>query len=728
MKKLELSDEDALALSYLTPGLTRRLKKQLLAELAPSEVRKLHRTLSSRNSSDNPYETKDSVCRRFNRRSVDRIPSVSNKNESLIKRSHLPVKSIHTRSLQEPKIYSRNRTEANIIHSPETSKSESLSSHLGTDSEISSRTYYTDGGLSSSSRPSYSSYGKHIPSADMSKVESLPSTRRISRFLRPDFYGTPLNNDPQSNYLKEKKERELETQKVLKQIRDKRKERLRERSMSKDKQSISCNESLTNEPTVMHEYVNVPKEETNGEIPNYVNVTADTINKKKNKISKLARPKSYPTEALTKPLQKSSPEKESKLEKLKKGFSSRPTKEKEVKNEINKSINEEDKIHKNKLLHSIEKKLERFRSSPSNKDSAVENTIRKLREQSLPKNLEPCTESGLIKRAVSVEDLQLIDEKPLQTSRKSVTKILGLFKKYEESDKSKAEKSVKKKKVKNKTIDSNKLETETELAADFVQIPVDTNLTNAESINTETSMNETSSKTIKKRTKSKLPVTSFRRSLNLESTLQKNDNIEQPEVTSNHHSEKKDLEKTEKKNLRLDFSKFPSNQAHHSDSGYKRNSFNHFAPDEMSDMWSTSSDAHSPLSPNGHTYSGEEESVIDRIRRKSFYTRFNEKKKPSYLKSYRDLDMYKDPGVRSHNYGSLDRRSFEYGKHRSSDVSNHSGSSSINRKEYKPVVKSTSLLNDYVNMPAQYQQHNSKLEGTSYDFNDYVEGYSPSKS
>ncbi|KAJ8944883.1 hypothetical protein NQ318_020939 [Aromia moschata] len=37
LKKLKLSEEDALALSYLTPGLSRRIQKQLLSQLAPSE-------------------------------------------------------------------------------------------------------------------------------------------------------------------------------------------------------------------------------------------------------------------------------------------------------------------------------------------------------------------------------------------------------------------------------------------------------------------------------------------------------------------------------------------------------------------------------------------------------------------------------------------------------------------------------------------------------------------
>ncbi|KAL3267878.1 hypothetical protein HHI36_007019 [Cryptolaemus montrouzieri] len=864
LKKLNLSEEESMALSYLTPALTRRMQKQLLAQLAPSEVRKLHRTLSSRNSSDaNSYESRRNASNSLNRRSVDRLSSTlprkysndstskshTNVDEKLLDldrnrevepekvKSFLPVKSqirterrspfrdhrIHdndmtirglraTRSMsnREPRGYSGSRTDSNLIYSPDSSLSESIPSFAkdpDTISELSSREFSTDS-YSSISRPSsfsktddvgfrYSRPNKSYESSQIvpnssdspkTDVRKPASTKRISRFLRPDFFDPPK---PDNIVVKEKKEREMETQKVLKEIRDKRKERLslrRERSVSKEKQldsefsncesseradnsrsatSSSFKESEANTQGVP-EYVNVKNEgsivdnkvlENSRKLPEYVNVSAETT--KKSRISKLARPKSYPAESSIKQASrlpdkaKTPQEKESKMSKLKKGFVRKEPKEKnkDDKNEVNKSINEEEKVFKNKLLHSIEKKLEKFRSSPDKvkENSAVENTIRKLREQSLPKNLDHCTESGLIKRAVSVEDLsnniQLTD-KPLLASRKSVTKILGLFKKYEESDNKKNEKVVKKKKVKSKNesktkssdsdnqkeINSNSI---SETASDTSKTYLDEKEAEKTKYNlVDERKNDIGSRETKLR-QSKLPVNAFRRSLNLDNV------VNDPPKLSSKFEEKQDVEKPDKKCLRLDFSRIrgsktepgilenrASTSVEYSRTlDPKRNSFatqqemsHYLSPDDMScDSWSICSDAHSPLSPNGHVYSGDEsESVIDRIRRKSFYTRFNEKKRPhpkNYMKSYRDLDLYKDLGLRApNNYGSLDRRNYNYDKF--DRLANHVPAVSQSKREYKPYVRSASVLSDYVNVPSQYQPYSSKMSFPSVSYSD----------
>lgn len=131
------------------------------------------------------------------------------------------------------------------------------------------------------------------------------------------------------------------------------------------------------------------------------------------------------------------------------------------------------------------------------------------------------------------------------------------------------------------------------------------------------------------------------------------------------------------------------------------------------DNWSICSDFHrdlsSPLSPNGYGLSGDEgESVIDRIRRKSFYTRFNEKKRPRKSSlvgsSYKDSDLYNH---KANDYSSLDRRPIDY---RSLDRRSSYSNADALKREYKPYTRSSSLLNDgYVNLPNRYQTYNPKI-------------------
>lgn len=695
-------------------------------------------------------------------------------------------------SLVEPRNYPSPKSE---LPSAESSISESLSSsYRNNDSLDSSSRYISDSSASRAcSKYSSDSYSRYVPSKSFDSTPSITSvdstktkksstnSKRISRFLRPDFFEVPQE---ESVYLKEKKEREMETQKVLKEIRDKRKTRLsmrRERSGSREKQlervkySPGKKESEAKESENLlsnvsntiknleenvkgiHDYENVPgvsentkvRKGTEGKtsmlVHDYVNVKAPETNEKpkKENVSKIARPKSYPTENGDK--KTLSPEKESKISRLRKGFS-RPSKEKtkEEKNETNKIINEEDKAHKNKLLQTIEKKLcEKFRSNPPDKESedasqekksAVESVIKRLREQSLPRNLEHCTESGLIKRAVSVEDLSTSTSTPLQASRKSVTKILGLFKKYEEQDgKPKTSKKTKTKDAKNKSAtnssnDSNKTNkemspSESEIAEkkerprSLLFDKVRKFQSSCSSTKSDTVLNHNK----ESKTKSKLPVNSFRRSLNL-------DNL--PEPPKLYENDKR----TDRRNLKLDFSHIPNksearvtDSVASSSSGYEnvpnenRNSLTTTddsstilspSDDYMScDSWSVCSDMHhvndlhSPISPNGnHLYSGDEnESVIDRIRRKSFYTRFNEKKRPRRPSSFRDTDLgYKTPS----DYSSLDRKSYDF---RSPTNRSSFALSQEPAKTYRPYARSASLVNDYVNVPNHYQIYNSKI-------------------
>lgn len=683
LKKLKLSDEDALALSYLTPGLSKRIQQQLLAQLAPSEARKLSRTLSMRNRPEDRAESADRLSSTLPRRFSVETPTPPKTKET---RSFLPVKS-RIREEYSPEIDSKSSGYLSDSFRRTSSLREPKVEY--TPSKSLSPTRYSRYSPESSSLTKYLAPNKY---ADRAKSEvRQPASKRVSRFLRPDFYETPKEENV---YLKEKKEREMETQKVLKEIRDKRiKNRInlrRERSRSRDRQaetetdailknvsdniknlesSVKGVHSYVNLP--LHNYVNVPavKVEESSEpeaIPTYVNVPAVV---KKERVSKLVRPKSYPVDGSLVLKEKSPlevvPEKEtkSKISRLKKAT---PAKKESP-----------EKENRNRFLQSIEKKITKLRSlsnTPTSegeekkagveKKSSVENAIKRLREQSLPRNLDHITESGLIKRAVSVEDLTTDgNPKALQASRKSVTKILGLFKRYEERDKKKGEKVEKKPKAireKNgasivigcgkpqpekgkgdkvaprKEVTPNNGTSKPERPKSLL---LDQNKSFQRSYSgakSDTTINDQA-----KPRASRLPVNAFRRSLNLDPARDENSINNNPSIDEcNNRSGLTTPEGANRNSLTA-----------------TDDSSTILSPcdDASCDSWSASSDYHpheltSPVSPNGYLCSGDEgESVIDRIRRKSFYCRFNEKKRPR-KSSYKDLDLYKE--LRKPNYRS----------------------------------------------------------------------------
>lgn len=795
LKKLKLSDEDALALSYLTPGLSRRIQKQLLAQLPASELKKLSRTLSLRNTAEKAHPDVSS-----GRCSVDRISSTlprklsadkdktnakedkqikeirnirSRENTPVrsIEKSYLPMKSSNKSAVNDRTVRSESYHQPTedvklrvarsssvrepksdylikrdyLMKSPDSSLSESYS-YKNNDSSSSTK---RDDSLSDySSRYSlYSNPGSRSSISATTSSDKKPSTRKVSRFLRSDFFDAPKE---ENIIQKEKKEREIETQQVLKEIRDKRvKNKLnlrRERSASRESSLLhhDSNKALTkqtvketkNEETLskhsepqptMPVYVNVPfnnktndanESKRNGNENNnnrgqiivennqdhdYVNVKIPQSTKKE-KVSKLIRPKSYPSDSNIK--NTSSPEKDHTKSKTKTKKSSTVEKTKI------KSPEPEVKSNKNKFLQSLEKQIGKLRSfsgvqngnetkSKDDKKSTVKSAIHKLREQSLPRNLDHCiTESGLIKRAVSVEDVTSIGTKKLQPSRKSVTKILGLFKKYEENDDK-----------------LTKLKKDNENDKDTVKTNGGESDANSNPINTKPKLERPKSLSLDKSktslvngSKSKLPVNSIKKSYYFE-----NDSLKpyKPKQCNNESQLKLDLNKA---------------------NSYEPNTENRYSltttddssvilspcDDNLScDSWSVGSDIHhdltSPISSysSHHLYSGDEnESVIDRIRRKSFYSRFNEKKrtrKPSFTGNYKDLDLYKDvkPSYnKSNDYGSLDRRSVDY------RVLNRRSSYDTQdavKKEYKPYARSSSLLNDgYVNLPQRYETYNPR--------------------
>ncbi|CAD6993345.1 unnamed protein product [Ceratitis capitata] len=85
-----------------------------------------------------------------------------------------------------------------------------------------------DAAASAQGRPPSGCLSPPIIAADggSSSLRRRSSQKRISRFLRPDFFDEPLDENP---FQREKKQRERETQSVLREIREKSREPSRER-------------------------------------------------------------------------------------------------------------------------------------------------------------------------------------------------------------------------------------------------------------------------------------------------------------------------------------------------------------------------------------------------------------------------------------------------------------------------------------------------------------------
>ncbi|XP_014599717.1 PREDICTED: uncharacterized protein LOC106784548 [Polistes canadensis] len=141
------------------------------------------------------------------------------------------------------------------------------------------------------------------------------------------------------------------------------------------------------------------------------------------------------------------PEKELKNEmnSLKKDKSDNSSDDKSNKND-NSNVKFERQSSRSSFLHSLEKKLEKFRvtddtSKSSNGGILIDQKVRALRENSAPPSDSLFTESNLIKRAISVEDLSLTKESSLNSRKSKVSSVLGLFKSSDGKQNSNATKS-----------------------------------------------------------------------------------------------------------------------------------------------------------------------------------------------------------------------------------------------------------------------------------------------
>lgn len=270
LSQLRLTKRDLEALSTITPNLPKHFQDQLLAQLPPNQARKLSRTLSMQaTGQQNPshvYKRSLSSGRDIPM-AHDHTHSASQINQASTSKEINPIplesplefdrKSILRRSLsrgKDPTSDQNNKTGQNssIVRNSE------LPNRLSYSGEPNTRyrpNEFVSALPSSSLRTEYYSRLPPKTSNDLTiSNEALDSpirrrsssTRRVSRFLRPDFYDSSSNlatnaDDNNSNYSKVRRERERETQSVLREIRERSRDRAR-------RDSLSCTDSANDRP------------------------------------------------------------------------------------------------------------------------------------------------------------------------------------------------------------------------------------------------------------------------------------------------------------------------------------------------------------------------------------------------------------------------------------------------------------------------------------------------
>ncbi|XP_018787422.1 PREDICTED: microtubule-associated protein futsch isoform X7 [Bactrocera latifrons] len=305
LSRLRLSKKDLETLSSITPGLPKCFQEQLLAKLPPTQARKLSRTLSMQggtqtvpvriykrsqsggrgvlhtsggqdlkekgaeetaSSSTTSKRSTDSSERRHYdpvyRRSLSRtrydyessIPSssdvVSKSRSSSICRDDYGKSMCST--------YTTDINDRYKYYSPYLNKTAPKDSSTESGS-VSPQKRYSTLGIpretisSTQGRPPSGCLSPPIISADggNSSLRRRSSQKRISRFLRPDFFDEPLDENP---FQREKKQRERETQSVLREIRERSREPSRER----------CNYSSFDAEDAMSRKNSLPNAESSG--------------------------------------------------------------------------------------------------------------------------------------------------------------------------------------------------------------------------------------------------------------------------------------------------------------------------------------------------------------------------------------------------------------------------------------------------------------------------------
>lgn len=218
LSRIRLTKKDLETLSNITPALPKHCQDQLLAQLPPNQARKLSRTLSMQNSPTSAlrvYQRSLSGGRDNGNppdEQLTNIQATTGKGGTtvVVRRSLSRTRDSQTRSDEANSFYPPNE-EDRYEYGDESNP------HRSTVKDFVGRP--PSGCLSPP--PSASPHSLSIGSGTDS-LRRRPSQRRISRFLRPDFF------DPQrEETIRETTagQREAETQNVLKEIREKSRER-----------------------------------------------------------------------------------------------------------------------------------------------------------------------------------------------------------------------------------------------------------------------------------------------------------------------------------------------------------------------------------------------------------------------------------------------------------------------------------------------------------------------
>ncbi|XP_045513662.1 uncharacterized protein LOC123707566 isoform X4 [Pieris brassicae] len=242
LSSIRFSEREMRALSGLTPALSRRLQRQLLRHLPPHAARSLRRTLSLGADRSEPADdlrevpADDEHSREPPDTEIDDVPRASASQFCT-----LPRLRRRPRASREPASPTSPLADNDCTYkmaAPRDSSGTRPESRGATDRPLLSKylseratslddSYASDGGslvtdpsyIAAYGSPAYgNSTGQNFRRHSLRLCGDRPK-KRISRFLRSDFFESPPD---ESVYTKHKKEKELETQKILKEIREKR--------------------------------------------------------------------------------------------------------------------------------------------------------------------------------------------------------------------------------------------------------------------------------------------------------------------------------------------------------------------------------------------------------------------------------------------------------------------------------------------------------------------------
>ncbi|XP_063821207.1 microtubule-associated protein futsch [Ostrinia nubilalis] len=220
LSAIQFSEREMRALSGLTPALSRRLQRQLLAHLPPRAATRLRRTLSLRDPAADPADpaadpaTSDPAPADPPPSAPDRPPGAE-RSVSL----DLDTESSLAQFCTLPRL--RRRSSASREKSPPGEAAPPPREPPEPRSRPLLSKYLTPERALSLDDSSHSSEGSvpSEPRRHSMRLAGEPARRRVSRFLRSDFFDAP----PDENALaRRRKEKELETQKILREIREKR--------------------------------------------------------------------------------------------------------------------------------------------------------------------------------------------------------------------------------------------------------------------------------------------------------------------------------------------------------------------------------------------------------------------------------------------------------------------------------------------------------------------------